>query len=318
MAVSLKPNLKQQECIDNTEGKYLVLAGPGTGKTFTMIQRIKAMIEKGIEPSKILCLTFSDAATNEVKTRLEKELHKADTGVNVYTYHGFCNEILSENPVEFELPENIRKIPDAAAVSLLKECIDEIDSKVYRTKRNDPYYFIGEIQKGIEAIKMNRLSKENYFNNIETNPDWKPQLIALKNELSEKTEQGKKITQKLLDGIDRLEKKIAKAQELWKFYELYRSKMEELHYFDFNDSITHIILSTKEQALPFPPLSHTASHVQVLSEDELWRCISNHTPLPLSKPHRSHPLRIPSVLYRPVASSPLFAGFLFLLYLPHP
>ena len=212
MAVSFKPNLKQQECIDNTEGKYLVLAGPGTGKTFTMIQRIKAMIEKGIEPSKILCLTFSDAATNEVKTRLEKELHKADTGVNVYTYHGFCNEILSENPVEFELPENIRKIPDAAAVSLLKECIDEIDSKVYRTKRNDPYYFIGEIQKGIEAIKMNRLSKENYFNNIETNPDWKPQLIALKNELSEKTEQGKKITQKLLDGIDRLEKKIAKAQ----------------------------------------------------------------------------------------------------------
>lgn len=265
MAVSLKPNLKQQECIDNTEGKYLVLAGPGTGKTFTMIQRIKAMIEKGIEPSKILCLTFSDAATNEVKTRLEKELHKADTGVNVYTYHGFCNEILSENPVEFELPENIRKIPDAAAVSLLKECIDEIDSKVYRTKRNDPYYFIGEIQKGIEAIKMNRLSKENYFNNIETNPDWKPQLIALKNELSEKTEQGKKITQKLLDGIDRLEKKIAKAQELWKFYELYRSKMEELHYLDFNDMI-NLVLEKFEEDSGF--LSQIANKYEYILVDE--------------------------------------------------
>ena len=89
-------------------------------------------------------------------------------------------------------------------------------------------------------------------------------------------------------------------------------------YFDFNDSITHIILSTKDQALAFHPLSHTASHVQVLSEDEIWRCVSNHTPLPLSKQHRSHPLRIPAVLYRSVASSPLFAGFLFLLYLPHP
>ena len=36
----IKPNIKQQECIDNINGKYLVLAGPGTGKTFTIIQRI--------------------------------------------------------------------------------------------------------------------------------------------------------------------------------------------------------------------------------------------------------------------------------------
>ena len=97
----INPNAKQQECIDNIEGKYLVLAGPGTGKTFTMIQRIKSMLEHGINPEKILCLTFSDAATNEVRTRLEKELHKADAGVNVYTYHGFCNEIILDNPVDF-------------------------------------------------------------------------------------------------------------------------------------------------------------------------------------------------------------------------
>ena len=36
----ITPNSKQQECIDNIDGKYLVLAGPGTGKTFTMIQSI--------------------------------------------------------------------------------------------------------------------------------------------------------------------------------------------------------------------------------------------------------------------------------------
>ena len=70
MTTELKPNAKQQECIDNIEGKYLVLAGPGTGKTFTMIQRIKSMIERGVAPEKLLCLTFSDAAAYEVKTRL--------------------------------------------------------------------------------------------------------------------------------------------------------------------------------------------------------------------------------------------------------
>lgn len=159
----ITPNSKQQECIDNIDGKYLVLAGPGTGKTFTMIQRIKNMIEKGINPEKILCLTFSDAATNEVKTRLEKELGKLDVGVNVYTYHGFCNEIILENTIDFELSDNIKVIPDAVSISLIKECIDEIDSKIYRTKRNDPYYFIKEIRDNIKEIKVNRLTKEKFF-----------------------------------------------------------------------------------------------------------------------------------------------------------
>ena len=59
--VKVSPNAKQQECIENIDGKFLVLAGPGTGKTFTMIQRIKYMLEKGVNPEKILCLTFSDA-----------------------------------------------------------------------------------------------------------------------------------------------------------------------------------------------------------------------------------------------------------------
>ena len=121
MQTEIKPNLKQQECIDNIDGKYLVLAGPGTGKTFTMIQRIKSMIERGVNPEKILCLTFSDAAANEVRTRLEKELNKSDVGVNAYTYHGFCNEIITSNTAEFALSENIRVIPAAVSVSLLKD-----------------------------------------------------------------------------------------------------------------------------------------------------------------------------------------------------
>ena len=48
-----KPNAKQQECIDSIDGSIMVLAGPGTGKTFTVIERIKNMLLRGIEPSKI-------------------------------------------------------------------------------------------------------------------------------------------------------------------------------------------------------------------------------------------------------------------------
>ena len=243
----IKPNEKQQKCIENINGKYLVLAGPGTGKTFTLIQRVKNMIEKGINPETILCLTFSDAATNEMRSRLVKELNKTDIRVNIFTYHGFCNDIITEHPEEFELPENYRVIPSAVSVNLLKECIDELNPIAYRTKRNDPYYFINEISRGINSIKTNRLTKNAFFNNIEKNPDWKPQLIALQQELKEKTESGAKIPKRIPDGIESLEKKIAKVQELWKFYELYKAKMEEQHYVDFNDMINYVLDKFEEE-----------------------------------------------------------------------
>lgn len=263
--MEITPNALQQECIDNINGKYLVLAGPGTGKTFTMIQRIKNMIEKGINPEKILCLTFSDAATNEVKTRLETELGKPDVGVNIYTYHGFCNEIILENAIEFELSENIKVIPDPVSILLIRECIDEIDSKVYRTKRNDPYYFIKEIKDNIKEIKSNRLTKEKFFHNIETNPDWNPKLIALKNQLAELNENNKKVPKKLLNDIDAVEKKITKIKEIWKYYELYKSKMEEQRYFDFNDMI-NLVLEKFETDSAF--LSKIANKYEYILVDE--------------------------------------------------
>ena len=69
------PNKKQLDCINNINGKYLVLAGPGTGKTFTIVERIKNILNIGIEPEKILCLTFTDAAANEKRKRIEEDLH---------------------------------------------------------------------------------------------------------------------------------------------------------------------------------------------------------------------------------------------------
>ena len=70
----IKPNKAQQKCIDTIEGKILVLAGPGTGKTFTVIHRISAMLKRGVKPETILCLTFSDAAASEMRHRIIKEI----------------------------------------------------------------------------------------------------------------------------------------------------------------------------------------------------------------------------------------------------
>lgn len=263
--MSFKPNKKQQECIDNINGKYLVLAGPGTGKTFTIIERIKSMLEQGITPEKILCLTFTEAAANEMKSRLDKNLNKLDSGVNIYTYHGFCNEIINENSTEFELPQDYRIITEAVSRSFLKECIDELNPKAYRTTKNDPYFYIKEISNQIKEIKKNRLTKEKFFTNIEKNPDWKPYLEELKNKLEEKNKKGDTRTKTLIDNISNQEKKIAKIEELWKFYELYKSKMEAEHYLDFDDMIC-FVLDKFENEPGF--LSQVANKYEYLLVDE--------------------------------------------------
>jgi superfamily I DNA/RNA helicase len=119
------PNARQQQCIDNTEGKYLVLAGPGTGKTYTIIERIKALISKGTNPERILALTFSQPAANEMKNRLDKELDILDSGVFVSTYHSFCLEVIKNHPQDFDLPDNYKIISDTVIKKFIKECLDK-------------------------------------------------------------------------------------------------------------------------------------------------------------------------------------------------
>ena len=99
------PSTQQQLAINTykKEGTFLVLAGPGTGKTFTVSQRIKSMIEADVEQEKILCLTFSDAAAREMRKKIEKALNTADVSVNIYTFHSFCLEIIQNNPDIFYL-----------------------------------------------------------------------------------------------------------------------------------------------------------------------------------------------------------------------
>lgn len=237
----IKPNVKQQECIDNIHGKFLVLAGPGTGKTFTVIQRIKNMITQGIDPEKILCLTFTDAAANEMKKRLEKELQNQSTNVNIYTYHGFCFEIIENNPEEFELPDNFRIISEAASRSFLKECIDEIQPKALRTEKNDPYFYITQIKRNINSIKQNRITKEEFFYNIENNQDWQPSANLLKAKIAEKLAANNTKIKTDKNNLETIEKNIEKMKEVWEFYELYQEKMAKKHYLDFNDMISFIL-----------------------------------------------------------------------------
>ena len=76
-------------------GIQLVLAGPGSGKTRVITEKILHLIEKGIQPEHILALTFSDKAAAEMLERREKRTGTAD--LTVSTFHAFALSVLEDN-----------------------------------------------------------------------------------------------------------------------------------------------------------------------------------------------------------------------------
>ena len=87
--------------IEHTGSPLLVTAGPGSGKTRVITERIKFLMKTGLKPSEILCLTFSEKAANELKERLEGDeeiKEKIDISeMEISTYHSFCRNFLINN-----------------------------------------------------------------------------------------------------------------------------------------------------------------------------------------------------------------------------
>lgn len=96
-------NSGQQKAIETTEGPVLIIAGPGTGKTFTLVKRIAHLItDMHIAPEEIMAVTFTEKAARELVTRVSDELSGLACDVNVNemyigTFHAVALRLLKEN-----------------------------------------------------------------------------------------------------------------------------------------------------------------------------------------------------------------------------
>lgn len=242
----IKPNEKQQEAINILKGQVMLLAGPGTGKTFTVINRIEKMLSDGVEPSSILCLTFSDAAASEMRQRLIKKMGVKASSVDIYTYHSFCNDIIKEYPSQFEMSGDVRLITDTEKISLMKECIDEANLEYFVPARADKYFNTKNFISYVEKLKTKRVTKDEYLDCINTNPSLLPRYKEVESEIYEREQAGKTQNKGRYAELEKIKTNIEKAKELWTLYELYSQKMLNNNLIDFSDMINFVLNAFEE------------------------------------------------------------------------
>ena len=97
-----KLNPAQKDAVDHIDGPVMVVAGPGTGKTQTITLRIANILRQTqLNPSNILCLTFTDSAVNTMRNRLAAIIGTQAYDVRIMTFHAFCNEVILTYPEKF-------------------------------------------------------------------------------------------------------------------------------------------------------------------------------------------------------------------------
>ncbi|MCX6816989.1 MAG: UvrD-helicase domain-containing protein [Candidatus Beckwithbacteria bacterium] len=126
-------NQQQKKAVEFKDGPLLILAGAGSGKTRALTYRAAYLIkEKGIDPQRLLLVTFTNKAAKEMKERVNKLI-----GANLPwagTFHGFCARILRIDGQAINLPKNFVIFDEDDSLATIKQAMDnlKIDNKLYR------------------------------------------------------------------------------------------------------------------------------------------------------------------------------------------
>ncbi len=119
-------NPAQQQAVDHYTGPCLILAGPGTGKTFTLSMRIIRLIEqRGVDPAFILAITFTNKAAEEMRKRVTRAM-KTDImaqGITIATFHSFGMALLREYAHLFGRSSGFALFGDEEKAYILSSCL---------------------------------------------------------------------------------------------------------------------------------------------------------------------------------------------------
>ncbi|NVJ00808.1 UvrD-helicase domain-containing protein [Myxococcus sp. AM009] len=189
---------------------YLLEAGPGTGKTQTLTGRVEGLLADGVDPRRILLLTFSNKAAREMSDRIARRNKAAATAMWIGTFHSFGLDLIHRFHVELGLPKEPRMMDRAEAVELLEQEFPRLGLVHYRNLY-DPTQHISDILTAISRAKDEVVDEARY---------------------------GALAEQMLRDALNPKEREAAeRALEVARVYAAYEALKRRSHRIDFGDLV---------------------------------------------------------------------------------
>jgi len=128
--MGLKLNKYQEEAVNHIDGPCLVTSCPGSGKTLVMVERVAALIKNGVRPKNILCLTFTNKASCEMKERIQKRLGVDKLDFFCGTFHSMCAKMIRKLGHVIGYSQNYTILDDKDQVALIMQIARRLEYNI--------------------------------------------------------------------------------------------------------------------------------------------------------------------------------------------
>jgi DNA helicase II / ATP-dependent DNA helicase PcrA len=191
-------------------GPLLVDAGPGTGKTRTLVYRIQRLLEQGASPASILALTFSNKAAEEMRERLSAANADAAIEMWVGTFHQFGLELITKYHDRAGRSDKVQTLDEAGQLAILEDNLTRLPLRYFQNLY-EPAYELVHVLRAISRCKDELITPAVYRAEAEA-----ALAAAISDEQSEAAE---------------------KALEVAAIYEIYEDELRRADAVDFGDLI---------------------------------------------------------------------------------
>ena len=152
VAVPTSCDPSQMRAVSHRGSAYQLQAGPGTGKTKTLVARVRSLIDEGIDPAGILVLTFSNRAAGELYDRLAQSVPTVVDKIWIGTFHSFGLDLIRRFHDKLSLANDPALFDRSDAIAVLEEQLPTLVLKHYRNLW-DPSMVLRDIVSAISRAK---------------------------------------------------------------------------------------------------------------------------------------------------------------------
>src|SRR3989304_4707390 len=159
-------NEEQRRAVEHGPGPLLIIAGAATATPRLITHRIAHLIREGVEPGRILALTFTEKAAAEMEERVDTLVPYGFSNVFISTFHSFGDRVIRDNALAIGLPPDFKLLNESECIIFLKEHLFELPMDYYRPK-GDPTRYISALVRCMGRLKDEDGSPAEFLDHVE-------------------------------------------------------------------------------------------------------------------------------------------------------